>query len=381
MENENDNLRFNIGDFLDVIYRFWSKETSKSMFFNGLFGSATKNKNAYFNVDKAIVCKLHHHKINLSKNIRKEFKDPGKHSANGLYEFVRSDLSINLQPFLDALLERFKGKRAPKTENEAFIVDLYEKKEYVSFLFRVFAYSIFTPNMPEKPKMKTGRPKRGSHESIFYLSQSEKDYEEKRLRTKIFKSNDRLNEADLDELIELLAFSNTSFDDKEKETIATRFLKSKRSGVAELSQREMADKFQRSIVGPESENAWKFSGWKEAFDNAYLNLRTEKFMKDLRKYANEKNRSGAYRTLNDLWEIRELQASQRIASFLVKNRFYLPNISGHITHSIWGYCRRMALLSKCLGVWGEFVKELDSIYESSNKDFTINDRIKALKAV
>ena len=374
-----DTSNFNIGKFLDCVYLYWNRAQSKSVFFNDLIRVFLTDSMPDFELDKASVSKLRSHEYDLKGTIKKEIEKAKDKLAPAFLEVVSEAITCSPDVLASSIAQKLLEAEEKESESIRFLVQSYEKKEFDIFLFRSFKHAAAMNNLPQKAKAKSGRKPRGSFHSVFYLSEEEKRFEKNRLLTKIFNSNDTLTKTDFDELLELMAYARLSFSPEEKNKVALRFLRKwpgdekLKPGEDFLEEMDMC----QTTYGPKVRD--RFVGWETAVSEAEVSIALASFPATYRKAMRQNSFADLDRALDSILANEKVVSSEALATMLVNNDFYLPHFTKHISHSIWSYCLAMAKLAKRAKLEEKFFKVLDSVLAENPGNYTVMDRIEALK--
>ena len=369
------NEKINIGELLKILFDSMLPSEPREEIVNSLLHVFIGDSLPDYKIDKTTVSKLVNHKVELAKKIKKILgsdEDHLKDFSNLLRNYLGEHYTDYCLSLNDALT---KEKDASSLE----VLALFKEKKLDAFAYESFKRACVLPNTQEKEKLNIGRPKKGSWESIFFLSQAEKEAEIAKFNALLLRSKAPLDRDDFKRMTELMCFARLSYSQEEKQMVSERFLANWRSGDIVSPGNEMLNELRNFSRAYGQKGKESFLNWEEPIRLAETKLKGEKFLSMCRKTLRDSSFADAYRSLtNSLWDSTfDLLPEQKKA--LISNAFFLPDFSGHITHSLWGYCNQIVALSVRLELFEELNQALDKIYQGSNKDATISDRVEYLK--
>ena len=255
----------------------------------------------------------------------------------------------------------------------------FEKKEYYSLLWFLLCYASSTSNRRGlKAEKKPGRPKKKDDQSFFYLSQKEKEERAAYFIGHLQNENCHLNKNDLRELLEIIAYLNPPISDSAKVQIATNFLKNWKSERGLSDSEGLYIYFEDSgLTHPERKK--QFEEWHNTIEKAYKAV-TERKLKNLR---NKSTSSGDFDEMSNLFlddfsRCSYFDDCEWFGKLLVKNNFFLPDFTGHITQSLWTYCHVIAKFCRRPTLKEPFLSYIEAIRDENSEDPTVKSRCEGL---
>ena len=377
MKKKVETNNFNTGKYLACVYPFLNLTVTKADHFNSVLSVFLTGDMRDYEIDKSSVSRLASHEYDITKRVKRVIID----SDNELEAAFKENLlcgstaeeAISRRPY-----EEMKRLNSADSSGRHAAFASFEKGEFGRFLFLSFKCAVASSNLPERAKMKTGRQKKGSFQSVFFLSEEEKASETDRLRKKLLRSNDRLSKDDFGLMGELIAYAGLSFSDKEKEEVALRFLKRWHSEGSDDPAKDFLWRLEclRKTYGEKN----GFLGWERPAEEAAIQIALAPLPAAYRKAVRQSTYAEARRVLEAIRQDERTSSSKRLKELLINNEFFLPDFDGHITESLWGYCRAIAQLSRKAGCSEEFLSKLAEIEKRSPRTATMESRIEALRA-
>lgn len=269
-----------------------------------------------------------------------ECQEYGENITNGLAKYFPAKQSAEddnyLKPFTQALINYF----------------LY--REFVGFADAI------TVNDPKKVDILEQHP--------FYLSEENK--------AKYFEEfQKRVNESETwDDNYEKCVraiYSDTDFElsDDTIRKLARLELKSK--GKTYIDESSIAFDYFPGGVG----NSEKTKHFINVYQEEYIKVVFDSIADEIEKTITAKD----YGTAVDLLEKIQFQKNDKIKELLLKNSFFIPNLSGDISETEWTFCHKVAEVASRLELKEEYKTTIKNIYkESGVKNNTLKIRLWAL---
>jgi len=373
---------FNIGKYLQCIYRYWNSSINKSDFFNNLLHVFLADDIPEYELDKASVSKLLAHSYDLTRNVKRIIGVADDSLMHDFVSIIEESVSCPLDILSLTIYNALSQSSEHDSDSASQLRNKYKEGHFMTFLFHAFKHASSMPNTPFKQKAKTGRKPRGSSNSVFYLSEEEKAFERSRIKTKILKSNDRLTRQDFNEMIELMAYASLEFSQEDKKVVAIHFLRNWKKLDERISiSEDFLDEMKTAQMTFGEAKKYRFLNWEKPVAEAESTIILLAFPVIFRKAERQNSFADACRMLSLISSIEGVVDSDALKTMLKDNGFFLPDFSGHITHSIWSYCIGIAQLSKRAGLTTDFCNQLDKNYPRLSRNNTISERVETLNRI
>ena len=364
---------------MKVLFQYLSDKYTKATATNELFDPFFKYIDSSYDFDKAIVSKLASHKINIPQKVIKAVLKFGNASKKEFERAIQDITDEKFFLFLEGLAEEIETHKTESAKELSRVLDFYKGSEVSDFLNAAFVYAVLSPNAPSEKKQKTGRPKGGTHEYIFYLSQTEKEEQAKVLKNKILKSVKKLTLDDLRDILALMTYTTVCFSKEEKVKASLRFLQGWKVLYGLTPTQELLQTIKDIGRFSEPDVREIFVGWEEAVYEAN-DTKKANHLKNLFTRAKRMNSfANISKYADSLVDEEDLGKSGAFSASLVRNKFFLPNFLDHLTSSLWSYCCSVARLAHKAGVQKDFEKKLDDMMAVTPKNKTTTERIEYLR--
>lgn len=388
--NEVMEIKFDLCLFLNKTYPNKLKKYSRDCFLDDLFclliedNNILNRNNEQYCFGNEITSRIFNGQSNLPHVIQcrinnKTFTNK-EYINNAKKVFNKSIGETNVYSICIELWNILKDSSSFEDKYTSKIQKSITEKEYYSALWFMLCLASLSPNKNESHKKSQKRrlKKQTSNESIFYLSQKEKEEKAKSIITFLKNFNNHLNINNLEELLDAIVYCKIKIPEKDKECICYNFLKdwtSKRGKNDIDSFLEPFEDCKKTFIDCD----FNLNDWKQASCKAYVKIMLDR----LKEKFNKAKETGNYYAINNLYYDYLLTDSffkneKFFLDIFAKNQYFLPDFNEHITQSLWTYCNNVAVFAGNTILKNRFI---DFIYNNKIKNAdnpTIIDRCNAL---
>lgn len=346
--------KFNFGFFLRTIYPHKRRDYSRDYFLDDLFYQLIRDKkiknksNSTFSFSRELTSRLISNQVDLPNTFQKAISDEcffdKKYISASKPYFNKLLGSVNIYKVCVELLKIISCDENLDKKHYEVLSSFLAEKEYYSILWYLACLASLLPNRNGSETIRPqGRPrKKHARDSFFYLSQKEKENRAEYFINHLKNRNVNLELADLQELLEILAYCKPVISFEDKVIICENFFKrwKKEKGPSRLTVFLEYFSGARMTFTDRTKN---FDGWEKPSHKAYANLMID-ILKERIKIA---RKTKDYYSLSKLFYDEIFNNSfYKYDDYFLKqfrhNNYFLSDFKNTINQSIWTYCHNVA---------------------------------------
>lgn len=214
--------------------------------------------------------------------------------------------------------------------------------------------------------------------SVFLLSDKNKISASKTFLDEANSGAIRLCGDDLRFLVDILRYTDIAIDDKTRKVLVENMLRN-------YSEDQYGPSADQGLIftmfstndGFSEKRIEEIGKWKNDIQTLYYKNR----LQEVKEKLISSKKTGDYSTADHylrMLTVSLLNKDDSAKDFLIKNDFLLPDLSGDITDSEWGYSHSMAELARQCGLQNEMLECMKNISANDPDNKSLEDRLKAL---